>query len=260
MGDWCAPEPIKIPETFVNTCLYVTFMQQTLEAAEILGRQSEAAHLTQRIEKVKKAINIAYYSPWSHRYCGDVQGASCLAFRTGLGDDKGRQNMVEKYKALGMFDTGIIATEALIGYLFEIGEAQLAFDLLSNEKEVSFDYMARNGATTIWENWSGRDSRNHPMFGAVTKYLFMYLLGIRQSKESAGYEEIVISPCFVDGMNKAKGHITTQRGVISVEYEKKEKTAEIKVFADPKIKAVFEFGGQKIPFSGEKTFTVELGE
>ena len=66
LGDWCAPEPIKIPETFVNTCLYVTFMQQTLEAAEILGRQSEAAHLTQRIEKVKKAINIAYYSPWSH--------------------------------------------------------------------------------------------------------------------------------------------------------------------------------------------------
>lgn len=258
LGDWCAPEPIMIPETFVNTALYVRFMQQTLEIADILGRQSEVSHLPERIEKVKKALTVAYYSPWSHSYCGDIQGASCLAFRIGLGDEKGRENMVKKYKELGMFDTGIIATEALIGYLFEIGENQLAFDLLSNEKEVSFAFMKNSGATTIWENWSGRDSRNHPMFGAVAKYLFIYLLGIRQPEDSAGYEKVVINPRFVDGMNSAKGYITTQNGKISVEYVKSGKTATVKVFADPKINSVFEHNSIKIPFSGEKEFTVEL--
>lgn len=259
LGDWCAPEPIKIPETFVNTALYVKFMQQTLEAAEILGRQSEAAHLAERIEKVKKALTVAYYSPWSHSYCGDIQGASCLVFRIGLGDDKGRENMVKKYKELGMFDTGIIATEALIGYLFEIGENQLAYDLLSNDKEVSFAFMKKNGATTLWENWSGRDSRNHPMFGAVAKYLFIYLLGIRQPDDSAGYEKVVISPRFVEGMDRAKGFITTQNGKISVEYRKSGSKASVKVYADPNINSVFEYNGKKIPFSGEEEFIVEVG-
>lgn len=259
LGDWCPPERVALPEAFVNTALYIVFMQQTIEAAEILGRESEAAHLNKRIEKSKRALTVAYYNPWSHHFCGNVQGASALAFKAGLGNDKANKQLVDYYKWLGMFDTGIFATEALIGYLFEINENQLAFDLLSNEKEVSFASMKNRGATTIWENWSGCDSRNHPMFGAVVKYLFMYLLGIRQPKNSAGYESVIINPRFVDGMNSAKGYITTQNGKISVEYKKEGSKATVKVYADPAIKAVFEFNGEKIPFSGEKEFTVEIG-
>ena len=119
--------------------------------------------------------------------------------------------------------------------------------------------MKNNGATTLWENWSGRDSRNHPMFGAVVKYLFIYLLGIQQPDDSAGYEKVVISPRFVEGMNTAKGHITTQNGKISVEYVKSGNTATIKVSVDPKIEAVFEYNGNKVPFSGEREFVVEIG-
>ncbi|MBQ8016458.1 MAG: family 78 glycoside hydrolase catalytic domain [Clostridia bacterium] len=259
LGDWCPPGGrVHIPETYVNTVLYVRFMQQVIEIADILGRQSEVSFLPERIEKVKRAIDIAYFSPANHNYCGDVQGASCLAYRCGMGDADGRKWMIKKYDELGMFDTGIIATEALIGCLFEIGAAQTAFNLLASDKEVSFAYMAKNGATTLWENWDGRDSRNHPMFGAVTKYIFTSLLGIRQAKNSVAYKEVVISPRFVAGMNRAKGHITTENGVISVEYEKNGGKAKVKVFADPKIKAVFEYNGQKTEFSGEREFEIEI--
>lgn len=260
LGDWCPPTQLVIPEAYVNTVLYIKFMQQTIEAAEILGRQNEIAHLPERIEKVKHAIEVAYYSPAYHWYCGDVQGASSLAFTVGMVNEDGRNRVIEKYKKLGMYDTGIIATEALTGYLFEIGESQLAFDLLAGDKEVSFAHMAKNGATTIWENWNGQDSRNHPMFGAVTKYIFMYLLGIRQAKGSVAYKDVVISPCFVEGMNEAKGHITTESGVIRVEYKKNGKKAVVKAYAEDGINAVFEFGGKKIPFSGEQEFNVDLGE
>ena len=258
LGDWCTPDPIVVPETYINTVLYVRFIQQVIEAARILGREDEISHLYDRDTKIRKALDIAYFSPWSHSYCGDVNGASCLAFRVGMGDEQGKKNMVRKYEELKMFDTGIIATEALIGYLFEINENQLAFDLLSNENKASFAFMKNSGATTIWENWYGRDSRNHPMFGAVTKYLFMYLLGIRQPEGGAAYESVIINPRFVEGLDRAKGHITTENGKISVEYEKSGSTATVKVFADPKIKAVFEHNGEKIPFSGEREFTVEV--
>ena len=59
-------------------------------------------------------------------------------------------------------------------------------------------------------------------------------------------------------MNKAKGHITTQNGVISVEYVKDGSKATVKVFADPKINSVFEYNGKKTEFSGEAEFEIEV--
>lgn len=260
LGDWCAPEPIAIPESFVNTALYVKFMQQTLEISKILNRQNEAEHLKEKIKKSCHSLDVSYYSPWSHSYCGNIQGASALAFKIGLGDKKGIENLVKKYKKLRMYDTGIIATDALTEYLFEIGEAQTAFDLMAGNEEISFATMAKNRATTLWENWSGKDSRNHPMFGAVTKYIFMYLLGIRQTDSGTSYKDVIISPCFVDGLNEASGHITTENGIIGIDYKKSGNTATINAFADKRINAVFKFGEEKIPFSGKKTFTVKIGE
>ena len=258
LGDWCPPEPIRIPEAYVNTCLYVGFMQTVKEIGSILGRESETQHLDERIERVKKAIDIAYFSKQQRAYCGDVQGASCLALQIGNGNEGVHRKVVEKYRALGMFDTGIIATPALVGWLFENGEAQLAFDLLSGKGEVSFDYMARNGATTIWENWNGESSKNHPMFGAVTKYLFTYLLGIRQPGCSAGFEKVVVSPCLVDGLNYVKGHITTVNGEIGVEIEKKNGKAVIKAHADERIKAEIVCGDVKKEFTGSAEIEIAL--
>ena len=157
-----------------------------------------------------------------------------------------------------MFDTGIIATYALIGYLFDAGENQLAFELLSNEKEVSFAHMMRSGATTLWENWNGEASRNHPMFGAVTKYLFTGILGIEQADGSCGYEKVIISPAIVDGLDRASGHITTVRGKISVSYEKKDGKIRFEVFADPSIDAEFRFGEIKEKFAASAVFYAEV--
>ncbi len=258
LGDWCTPDMIKIPESYVNTCLYVRFMQQLIEAGKILGRENETAHLPERIERVKRAIIAAYYSPAQDTFCGDIQGASSYALEIGLGDKRVEKKVCDKYAELGMYDTGIIATEILTRWLFENGHGQLAFDLMASDKDVSFAYMARNGATTLWENWNGRDSRNHPMFGAVTKNIFKHLLGIRQPETGVAFEKAIINPVFVDGMNRAKGHITTENGIISVEYTKACGKAHIKVFADEKIDASFVYGEMNIPFRGEAEFTVEI--
>lgn len=258
LGDWLPPEDIKIPETYVNTCLYVKFMQQVVEIGKILGREDEVAFLNERIEKVKKAIDVAYYSFQQRAYIGDIQGSSCLAMQVGMGNENVKNRIIEKYKKLGQFDTGIIATDALIGWLFEVNENQLAFDLLSNEKEVSFAHMADMGATTLWENWNGADSHNHPMFGAVTKYLFKYLLGIQQTEDSAAFRKVIISPRFVNGIDRIKGHITTESGKISVEYKIENGKAKVDVFADERIDAEFNCNGIIKSFKVAESFSIEV--
>lgn len=67
------------------------------------------------------------------------------------------------------------------------------------------------------------------MFGAVTRYLFSFILGITQEKNSAGYEKIVIAPQIPDGLNRASGHITTVRGEIAVSFVRTEREMDFYV-------------------------------
>ncbi len=269
LGDWCAPmelhkpEPhtksrVLIPETYVNTVLFIKQMKMVIELAQLIGKEDCVSHLSELIGNASKMINVAYFSPMTHCYCGDVQGANSLALDAGLGDEKTLQMTVEKYYDRGCFDTGIVATDVLPRILFESGNAQLAFTLMSARKAPSFGYMMEQGATTLWEDWLPERSLNHPMFGALTRYLFTYLLGITQRADSAGFEHIVIKPCLVEGMNRASGYITTVKGKIAVSYEKKGDSVCFNVTLPENASAEFICGKYSSTLSGGKnSFTVD---
>lgn len=229
LGDWCTPEPIAICEPFVNTALCVKQMLMTKEAAEAIGEKETAQMLGRRIEEKRQAILNAYYSPQTGSFIGDVQGANSFATDIGLGGERTYENTRKKYSAADSFDTGIFGTDILTRVLFERGDANTAFRLLTSEGKGSFYNMKKQGATTIWENWDGERSHSHPMFGAATRYLFSFILGITQEKTSAGYEHILIAPQIPDGLNYASGHITTVRGKISVTFKRTESEADFYV-------------------------------
>ena len=240
LGDWCPPEPITICEPFVNTALYVKQMMMTKEASEAIGESETAAMLEKRIEEKKQAILNAYYSPQTGSFIGDAQGANSFAVDIGLGGERAFNNTKRKYDAADAFDTGIFGTDILTRVLFERGCADTAFRLLTSTGKGSFYNMKKQGATTIWENWDGERSHSHPMFGAVTRYLFSFILGITQEKNSAGYEKIVIAPQIPDGLNRASGHITTVRGKIAVSFIRTER--EMDFYVTVPQKAWFTYG------------------
>ena len=240
LGDWCPPEQITICEPFVNTALYVKQMMMTKEASEAIGESETAAMLENRIEEKKQAILNAYYSPQTGSFIGDTQGANSFAVDIGLGGERAFNNTKKKYDAADSFDTGIFGTDILTRVLFERGCADTAFRLLTSTGKGSFYNMKKQGATTIWENWDGERSHSHPMFGAVTRYLFSFILGITQEKNSAGYEKIVIAPQIPDGLNRASGHITTVRGEIAVSFIRTER--EMDFYVTVPQKAWFTYG------------------
>lgn len=240
LGDWCPPEQITICEPFVNTALYVKQMMMTKEASEAIGESETAAMLEKRIEEKKQAILNAYYSPQTGSFIGNAQGANSFAIDIGLGGERAFNNTKKKYDAADAFDTGIFGTDILTRVLFERGCADTAFHLLTSTGKGSFYNMKKQGATTIWENWDGERSHSHPMFGAVTRYLFSFILGITQEKNSAGYEKIVIAPQIPDGLNRASGHITTVRGEIAVSFVRTER--EMDFYVTVPQKAWFTYG------------------
>ena len=175
LGDWCPPEKIVLPEPFVNTYFYIKAVRIIKEVGAILGIDN-AEDMDCRSAKAEKAILDKYYDNATGSFCGGVQGADAYAADLGLGDERTYQNVLDKYSALGKFDTGIFATDILVRILCERGDKELARRLLTSKDGLgTFHYMREHGATTLWENWSGADSHSHPMFGAVVASIIRYL-------------------------------------------------------------------------------------
>ena len=197
----------------------------------------------------------AYFNKWDGNFLGGQQGANAFAADIGLGDERTYENLVANYEKLESFDTGIFGTDILTRVLFEHGDGQLAVKLLTSETLHSFGEMRRLGATTLREYWPGslRDrSHNHPMFGAVTAYLYDYLLGIRAKKGCAAYSDIIISPVIVDEISSLEGHRTLKSGKVSVSYKKNGKSIAFDVIIPENQKTEFVFDGKSYPLNAGK--------
>ena len=88
------------------------------------------------------------------------------------------------------------------------------YKLLSREEFPSFGHMRKQGATTLWEDWQGGSSHNHPMFGACVKQLFYGLLGI---KADAGFKNIEFLPKYIDGIGFIRAKLILPSGMLRVE-------------------------------------------
>ncbi len=217
LGDWCTPGDILIPPPFVNNYFYIKSLREARQIALLLGKPEDAARLGEAEQRKTWAFN-TYFDAATGDYAENTQGANAFALDLGLGDERTFENMKRRYRETGIFDTGIFGTDIVTRVLFDRGEAQLAFDLLSGYGEVSFGNQMRQGATTLWEYWDGKASHSHPMFGAVVRYLFRDLLGITQRPGTTGFGDVIIAPKLVRGLTRASGHITGKQGEIGLVY------------------------------------------
>ncbi|MBR6766590.1 MAG: family 78 glycoside hydrolase catalytic domain [Clostridia bacterium] len=259
LGDWCPPISVILPAPFVNNYFYIKSLNRCIEIAGLTGHEADIPMFEARIAERKKAIMEAYFNKWDGNFLGCQQGANAFMADIGLGDERTYANLVRHYKKLGRFDTGIFGTDIVTRVLFENGDGQLAADLLLSEDYTSFGGMRSLGATTLWEYWPGslRDrSHNHPMFGAVTAYLYDYLMGIQAKDNCPAYREIVIEPVLVEQVNRLSGYRTLPAGKVSVSYEKTDSGVSFVIEIPEGLPARFVFAGKRYTLAaGENRFT-----
>lgn len=206
LGDWCCLATGELPESYVNTALYVRALHMLAEIARIVGDSCADAAYQAAIGRSMAAVRADYAG------LSDIGAAMVYAVALGL-EDPARMN--EYYSALGHFDTGFLTTDLLLELLWTHGCADTAYRLLSATDVGSFLYMRDHGATTIWESWTG-GSHCHPMFGAGVRTVLTGLCGIRQTQGGAGWREIIIAPQLPTEMRHAAGRIHTPQGEIAV--------------------------------------------
>ena len=212
------------------------------EIAAIIERPEDIQRLCELRGTLEAAIRKNYREKDGISFCEGVQGADAYAVWCGIAGEENARLAADKYRALGHFDTGFLGTDILCEVLFAYGYGDVAYRLLSGEELGSFLYMKRHGATTIWEDWKGRSSHAHPMFGGCARHLFSSVLGIRQRPGTAGYSDIIISPVAPHGLDRAEGYITTPNGRITVKWERV--NGELKVYFRAPVGVRCEYKGE----------------
>ncbi len=191
-------------------CASVYYLYSTRiveKTAKLLGKEEDAEYYGKLAQKILDYINYDFFAP-SGRATIDTQTGYLLALRHGLGTDPRRMGteLMNKLKRNGgKLQTGFIGTPLLAETLTEIGESDMAYELLFNEEFPGWLYEVNLGATTIWERWNsmlpdgsvsstGMNSFNHYSYGAIVQWIYERAAGLRRDPSVPGYRKVIFAP------------------------------------------------------------------
>ena len=139
-----------------------------------------------------------------------MQTPALFALKNGLVEGEAHENMTARLRRNfeehdGCLQTGFLGTSILLQTLTDNGMADVAYELLFQQKNPSWLYSVDNGATTIWERWNsytidkgmgpnGMNSFNHYAYGCVCEWLWETAAGICTDTAEAGFRRIVMKP------------------------------------------------------------------
>lgn len=236
-GEWAEPEDVcafkwqdfVAPHPEVSTAYTAYVLGLMAEIADELGHGSDAAEFRAYSEGCRKAYQ-ELVSGGKYTLDTDRQAQLVRPLALGLLNDKqkeyARKRLIKALENYGWrLGTGFLSSPLILFVLAEY-DIDSAYKLLENKEIPGWLSMPKNGATTIWENWSGPfntqgaglGSLNHYSKGAVCEWLFKSMCGINVDGEN----RFVISPRPGGSFTFAKASYNSVFGKVESEWEKKD--------------------------------------
>jgi alpha-L-rhamnosidase len=192
--------------------------------ADLLGKTKDAADYRKLAGKIRKSF-LRKFAHVDGTFADKSLTATAAALYFGLVEERKAEKSVaalvkqvqdHQHKA----DFGILGAKYILRVLAEYGYADDALEILTQKEFPGWGWQVKHGATSLWENWNGKDSRNHIMFGDISAWMYQYLGGIRPQKETPGFRKFVIQPCFVKKLNRVKACHQSPYGMIRSEWKR----------------------------------------
>ncbi len=208
-GDWMPPggnSDRKCPVAIVETATWYLMAKVLGQIAEVLGDQVDMCLYRERAEYIKGSFRKAFFTGDDSLLHGRSQTAVAAAIFHDLINDEeaeifARALQEEIHVCKKHFDTGFQGSKYLIHSLVDNDLVDLGYELLTKTDYPSFGYMVKNGATTLWEDWEGELSQNHPSFGDISTFFYQGLAGIRVNPAYPGFKKFYLKPAAPKGLD-----------------------------------------------------------
>ena len=181
------------------------------DMAKATGR--DALAYEQMASRARSYLKETFLDDEGAFYCdvlNTMQTPALFALKNDLVEGEAREKTVARLRQNfadhdGCLQTGFLGTSILMSTLTANGMADIAWDLLFQDKNPSWLYSIKNGATTIWERWNsytketglgpqGMNSFNHYAYGCVCQWLWETAAGIASDPACPGLRHIIMRP------------------------------------------------------------------
>ena len=218
LNDW-APWKTKTEAGITDTAYYYVDTKIVARAAELLGNKADADKYTALAASIKAAFNQKFYHADTASYDNGSQTALSCALYQGLVEPANQARVLANLvtaveRANNHLDTGILGTKYLLNALLENGRADVACRMVAQKDQPSWGWWLEQGATTLWEQWNGSESRNHIMYGDVSAWFYKALGGIQPDPQAPGFKHFTVAPQVVGGLTSARASYDSIRGPI----------------------------------------------
>jgi len=209
------------------------------ETAKLLGNEQDHAYYADAAAKMKLAIQQGVIGK-DGSMPTDFMGAYVLILAFDLVPEHLKQNVADRLirkieENSDCLDTGFLATPYLLDALCKIGRLDKAYTILLQDRCPSWLYEIKQGATTIWENYTSykpdgtplKTSLNHYAFGCVDDWMFRNIGGI--APVEPGFRQFRIEPKPTAQITWARRSYQSEYGRISAEWHTTEEGFRLQV-------------------------------
>jgi alpha-L-rhamnosidase len=131
-------------------------------------------------------------------------------------------------KRNGHLDTGMHGTYFVIKQLMEADRNDLIYAFTSKTDYPSWGNMLAQGATTMWESWTG-GSHIHDTLISIGSWFIQGIGGIRIEEKSPGFTHFFIKPAVVGDLSFARTSYNSIHGKIVSNWRKENNTLHLDV-------------------------------
>ncbi len=225
LSDWTPPKEIPLTlatNEFSDSCFYMEMLRCFGEALSRFN-DKDANYYLQKSFFCKQEIRKKYLRGDSAD--NDCAGSLAMALFFGIAEGEAAERMAkrlaEKVRAVRYTaPCGILGMKALFGALAKYGYADVLYNMLTTEEYPSFGYWKRLGATTLWEDFEGKQSRLHHMYASPMDFVLPYIGGIENT--GVGFDTVHFAPYLYNEDCASHYAVKTRFGKISIDWQYKD--------------------------------------
>ena len=248
LPDWCPPtEAPETPTTLISSAYFYAMVETAAKIAGIIGRPDAAKRLAELAGKIKDAFNREFYRGNGIYGTGTITSLACpLYFGLVPGQTASAaatEQLVAAVRAVNhRAFFGIQGAFAACRALGEAGYADDLYKIFTQPEYPGWTDQLNRGATSFWEQWDGRQSHMHVMYGDLLACMYRFFAGIAPDAEAPGFRRTIFRPLCPKDLKFARAYHLSPYGKIESAWERTGNAVEFHITVPEGAAGVFDYG------------------
>jgi alpha-L-rhamnosidase len=211
---------------YLSSAFYFRFTDMLSQMAGVLKNDEDQKSYSELAKQIKAAFYSKYFDPESGNYLHGGQTPVGLALYFGLVPEQEKDRVLQNLLQVinekdGHIDAGVVGTKAVINTLLMYDQERILFEMVDKRTFPGWGYWIEEfGATTLYQNWDGSQSRNHIMFGSIGDYFYKGLAGIKVDDNHPGFKKFIIRPSVRNDLQWVEADFESPYGTIVSTWKK----------------------------------------